>query len=389
MARELLIAAGPGEWRAALLEDAAAVELYVERGDTRAPGSIHLGRVVQTVPGLDAVLVDIGEERPGFLPLGQVPPGVDAGEGARLVVQVRREAWQDKATRLTARLADRVALDKRAASLTSPVQLEPAAGFAAALRLRLPGAPDRVVADDMSILRELRAAFPDTAVERRSADDWPIDLDATFDAALSPSLALGRNGAIHIEGTRAATLIDVDTGSPATGSAGRSAVTANLAAARLIAREVRLRNIAGAIIVDFVGLDGRGPRERVRQALADALARDPAKPELLGWTRLGHIEIVRPRRARSLADAMLEPRAGQPARKLPVATAHDALRRLLREARIRPAATWRLTVPPAVEAALRGTAAPALRALEARLGRSIALIAARDMPADGFDIAPV
>ena len=66
MRRELLIAAGPGEWRAAWLEDGAAAELYVERGDTAPAGSIHLGRVVRLVAGLDAALVEIGDERPGL-----------------------------------------------------------------------------------------------------------------------------------------------------------------------------------------------------------------------------------------------------------------------------------------------------------------------------------
>ncbi len=69
MRRELLISAGPGEWRAAWLEDGLAAELYVERGDTRPAGGIHLGRVVRRVAGLAAALVDIGDERPGFLPV--------------------------------------------------------------------------------------------------------------------------------------------------------------------------------------------------------------------------------------------------------------------------------------------------------------------------------
>src|SRR5580658_99639 len=84
---ELLIAAGPGEWRAAWIEDGEARELYVERGDTKVAGSRHLGRVVQIVPALDAALVDIGEERPGFLPLRDVPDGTKAEEGARIVVE--------------------------------------------------------------------------------------------------------------------------------------------------------------------------------------------------------------------------------------------------------------------------------------------------------------
>jgi Ribonuclease G/E len=384
MPRELLIAAGPGEWRAALLEQSRAVELYVERGDTRPPGSLHLGRVVQVVRGLDAALVDIGEERPGFLPLRDVPPGASAQEGARIIVQVRREAHGDKATRLTGRVAGLAALSERAAALAPPAQIEPAPGLMPALRLRLPAMPDRIVCDEPAIVPELRAGFRDAEVESRNPMDWPIDLDAAFDAGLSPQVALTRGGTLHIEEARAATLIDVDTGTPPDGSSARAALAANLEAADRIARELRLRNIGGGIVVDFVGLDGRGPRERVSRALADALAADPAKPQLLGWTRLGHVEIVRPRRGRSLADAMLE--AGWAARQ-PFATACAALRRVQREARARPAAAWRLAVPPAVEAALHAQAAPALRALETRLGRPIVLAVDPALPRDGFDIA--
>src|SRR5882672_5786852 len=90
---ELLISPGPGEWRAAWVEEDEARELYVERGDTKPPGSRHLGRVVRVVSGLAAALVDIGDERPGFLPLRDAPDGTKAEEGARLIVEVRREAW--------------------------------------------------------------------------------------------------------------------------------------------------------------------------------------------------------------------------------------------------------------------------------------------------------
>jgi Ribonuclease G/E len=378
---ELLIAAGPGEWRAAWVEDGGAVELYVERGDTKPPGSIHLGRVVRVVAALDAALIDIGDERPGFLPLRDLPPETKATEGARLVVAVRRETWADKAPRLTAKIAEPPAL---AAQCDPPAQLFPPPGLAAALALRVPETPQRIAADDATILAELRAVFPAAEVAQRIADDWPIDLDAAFDAALSSSLALDRGGAVHIEETRAATLIDVDTGSPATGSSARATLAANRAAARLIARELRLRNIGGAIVIDFVGLDRRDHREQVRRALETALTDDPAEPQVLGWTRLGHLELTRPRRARSLADAMLEPgtRANQP-----VALAHEALRRLAREARANPAANWRLTAPHAVEAALRGQAAPALKALETRLGRRIAIDTAP--PGAGFDISAI
>jgi ribonuclease G len=380
LSADLLISAGPGEWRAAWVEEDAARELYVERGDTKPVGSRHLGRVVRVVPALDAALVDIGDARPGFLPLRDVAEGVKVEEGARIVVEVRREAWQDKAPRLTAKLAGGDA----PALANPPAQLFPPPGLAAALALRLPGLPGRVITDDTAILAELRGVFREAEIGQRPAAEWPVDLEAAFEAVLSPSIALRGGGRVHIEETRAATLIDVDTGTPETGSAERAALAANRAAAALIAAQLRLRNIGGAVVIDFVGLDRRSVREQVRHALEAALAGDPAKPQLLGWTRLGHVELVRPRRGRSLADALLEP--GSRA-KQPLAVAHEALRRLQREARANPAANWRLSVPPGVAAALQGPAAAALRALETRLGRRIAIETAPGR--EGFDIAPL
>jgi ribonuclease G len=378
---ELFVSAGPGEWRAAWAEEGEVVELYVERGDTKPPGSIHLGRVVRMVPALDAAFVDIGDERPGFLPLRDVPAEAAINEGARLIVEVRREAWADKAPRLTAKIAAPAPL---APTIEPPARLFPPPGLAPALALRLPGAPHRIALDDGAILAELRATFPGAELVQRASADWPFDVDAVFDAALSPSLGLENGGAVHLEETHAATLIDVDTGTPEGGTSGRAALAANRAATRLIARELRRRNIGGAVVIDFVGLQRRDHREQVSRALEAALAGDPAKPQVLGWTRLGHLELTRPRRGRSLFDAMLEPRSRG---KHSLALAHEALRRLLSEAWANPAANWRLVVPPAVATALNGPAAMALKSLETRLGRRIAI---ETVPAiAGFDIVPV
>ena len=102
MPGELLIAAGPGEWRAALLEDGIPVELFVERGDRSEAGSIHLGRVHRLLPALGAMLVDIGGDRPAFLPQNEVfPRGRRLDEGERVIVQIRREAQGGKAASVT------------------------------------------------------------------------------------------------------------------------------------------------------------------------------------------------------------------------------------------------------------------------------------------------
>ena len=381
----LFVSAGPGEWRAAWVENGEALELYVERGDTKPPGSIVLGRVMRVVPGLDAALIDIGEERPALLRRRDAGD-CDLTEGARILVQVRREAWADKAPLLTGKIAapDLPALIARAARFEPPAPVFPDPGFAASLGLRLPRTPERVVSDDAAIVPELRAAFSDADITQQAASDWPVNLDAAFEAALAPSLALPGGGSVHIEQARTATMIDVDTGTPESGTAERTALAVNRAAAAAVARQLRLRNLSGPVVIDFVGLDRRDHREQVRQTLATAVAGDPAKPEVLGWTRLGHLELVRIRRGRSLADAMLV--LGGPA-KTALTLAYEALRRVQREARANPAARWRLRVAASVEAALRGPAAAALKALETRLGRPIEVAA--EPGRDGFDIRTV
>jgi Rne/Rng family ribonuclease len=457
MLSELLIAAGPGEWRAALLEDSIPVELFVERGDRSEVGSIHLGRIHRLLPTLGAMLVDVGADRPAFLPQKEVfPRGRRLDEGQRLIVQIRREAQGGKAASVTTAVALRsklielrldgrgivggetllpeerarflAAVDgwteepawqssvgikllesapvegliaaatellrhwadicKRASEFQPPMRLDPPATFATALFSALPVSPKRIFTDDPASIPELREAFPGVVAQHPLEFDGPIELDATFEQALSQTLALDGGGWVNFEATRVGVTIDVDTGTPETGSPERAGLAANLTAASAIARQIRLRNLGGGIIIDFVGLGNRGLRERVRDALAEQLASDPACPQILGWTRLGHLELVRPRRRRPLTETLLEPRSGGPLVKTAITVAHEALRALRREARAQPGKSWRLTIAPDVATAFSGSAARALRALEDRFGRKIAIAADPSTDRERFQITP-
>ena len=365
---------------------------------------------MRLLPALGAALVDIGGDRPAFLPQSEIlPRGRRLDEGERVVVQIRREAQGGKAARLTTRIvlggtivgpaeAGRAAPDElrrrwndiaeRAAHLDPPARLHPPASFAAALAGILPR-PERIFVDDPGAVPEIRAAFPGIDVAHEAEAEWPIDPDALFEEALSPTMALAGGGSIHLEATRAATLIDVDSGTPETGSPERVALAVNLAAADAIAHEIRKRNLGGGIVIDFVGLDSPRLREQVRAAVALALQPDPARPQILGWTRLGHLELVRPRRGRPLAEALLEPAHGGALVKSALTVAHEALRALRRRARAQPGNGWHLTVAPEVAAALASEAANALRALETRFGRAVAVAVDVDLGRDRFQIAPV
>ena len=113
---------------------------------------------------------------------------------------------------------------------------------------------------------------------------------------MSPRLGLPGGGALVIEVTALATTIDVDSGKA------QSALSANLGAAEAVARQIRIRNLSGPILVGFIGMKGKGGRDRVLAALKRELARHVPDCQVLGWTRLGHVELVRKRRAPSLAE---------------------------------------------------------------------------------------
>ena len=395
MARQLLIAAGLGEWRAVVLDAGAAVELHVERGDRAEAGSIHLGRVRQLVPALGAALVDIGADRPVFLPQREIAPrGKLLRESERVVVQIRREAQGGKAARVTMKAPPALTaaaegwsnvLD-RAARLDPPARLHPIATFAAALAGVLPAAPDHIFVDDPAAIIDIHTAFPGAGAEQRPEAEWPIELDAVFAEALAETLTLPGGGRAHFEATRAGVMIDIDSGTPETGSPEQTGLAANVAAAALVAQQIRLRNLGGGIVVDFVGLDGRAARQRVRSAVADALASDPVGPRILGWTRLGHLELVRPRRGRPLAEALLERRPDGALVKTAVTIAYEVLRALRREARAQPGRQWRLVVAPEVAATLSGSAASAVRRAEERFARKIAIEGEQGCERERFEI---
>ena len=365
--RELLIAAGPGEWRAAWLEDGVAAELHVERGDTSAgrqhpsrPGGAAgrrarrgAGRYRRRAPRVPAGARRRRDGSQRGRARGRAGPARGAARQRRAAVGPPRP-----------RAGEAICADRRAAAkLDPPAQLDPAPGFAAALALRLPASRSTILPTIPAVLPELRGAFAaaDIAHRRdRGMAGRPRCRCST--PRCRRRLALAGGGSVHIEETRAAVLIDVDTGSPETGSAERTALAVNLAAAAAIARQLRLRQLGGGIVVDFAALEGRRPRERVRQAMTAALAGDPARPQVLGWTRLGHLEIVRPRRLRPLSRGN-----ARTARRRARAPSRWPSRHCARCA-ARPAPVRRriggCVVAPAVAAALRGPPRRGCAALE-------------------------
>ena len=133
------------------------------------------------------------------------------------------------------------------------------------------------------------------------------DVEGQIDTALAPRIVLESGVEVLFEPGETLTAVDVDSGSAGgrQGRAPRRPVEVNLEAAPAIAQQLRLRNIAGAVVIDFVTMRSTYDRDKVQAALAEALAEDPVPTQLYGFTRLGHFELTRARRGATLA-AQLE-----------------------------------------------------------------------------------
>jgi ribonuclease G len=133
------------------------------------------------------------------------------------------------------------------------------------------------------------------------------DVEGQIDTALAPRIVLESGVEVLFEPGETLIAIDVDSGSAGgrQGRAPRRPVEVNLEAAPAIAQQLRLRNLAGAVVIDFVTMRSTYDRDKVQAALAEALAEDPVPTQLYGFTRLGHFELTRARRGATLA-AQLE-----------------------------------------------------------------------------------
>ena len=386
----------PGKGLAGLHEgEAVLVQVTKEaRADKAICVSLRprlAGAVLDYVPGgtVETAVRGLDEATRRRL-LSAVASFARPGEGFRLraaSVEASAAALAEDAEALRRRWR---AIEAARTGARPPARLEPEEPPVAALLAALPPPlPDRIAIDDRAAFAVARSWLlrhhPECAprLELQSGGGSLFEheaMAAAIEIALAPRVALAGGGAITIESTAAATLIDVDSG-------GAAALAANLAAACAAARQIRLRNIAGPIVIDFIGMSGRGERERVAAALKTALGPDPAEPELLGWTRLGHFELVRRRRHPALEEVLFERTPDGARIKTALTVALDALRALAREAKAAPARALSLRVAPEIAAALRDGAARTPRlSLEARLGRPIAIEAEPGRVRTHFDI---
>ncbi|ABW26726.1 Rne/Rng family ribonuclease [Acaryochloris marina] len=126
-------------------------------------------------------------------------------------------------------------------------------------------------------------------------------VNAAIREALKPRVDLPSGGYIIIEKTEALTVVDVNSGSFTRSATARETVLwTNCEAAAEIARQLRLRNIAGVIIIDFIDMDSRRDQLQVLEHFNKALKADKARPQIAQLTELGLVELTRKRQGQNI-----------------------------------------------------------------------------------------
>jgi ribonuclease E len=126
-------------------------------------------------------------------------------------------------------------------------------------------------------------------------------VNAAIREALRPRVDLPSGGYVVIEPTEALTVVDVNSGSFTRSATSRETVLwTNCEAATEIARQLKLRNIAGVIIVDFIDMDARRDQLQVLEHFSKALKPDKSRPQIAQLTELGLVELTRKRQGQSI-----------------------------------------------------------------------------------------
>ncbi len=216
------------------------------------------------------------------------------------------------------------------------------------------------------------------------------NIDAEVQRALSRRVDLKSGGYLVFDQTEAMTTIDVNTGAfVGAKNFDETIFKTNLEAAGAIARQLRLRNLGGIVIVDFIDMGREEHRQAVLAELRKHLAKDKTKVAVGGFTQLGLLELTRKRTRESLARMLCEPCPtceGRGQVKTARTVCYEILREILREARQFSAKEFRVVANAAVVEMLLDEESQHLAGLSDFIGRPISLTAEPGNQTEHYDI---
>jgi ribonuclease G len=211
-----------------------------------------------------------------------------------------------------------------------------------------------------------------------------------IEKALARRVDLKSGGYLIIDQTEALTTVDVNTGGFVGGRNFDDTIfKTNLEAAQVAARQLRLRNLGGIIIVDFIDMDNEEHRNAVLNEFRKALARDRTRMTINGFTQLGLVEMTRKRTRESLAHVLCEPCPvceGRGELKTAQTVCYQILRELLREARQFDAREFRILASQQVTDLFLDEESQSLAMLSDFIGKPVSLQVESQYSQEQFDI---
>jgi ribonuclease G len=216
------------------------------------------------------------------------------------------------------------------------------------------------------------------------------NVETEIEKALSRRVELKSGGYLIIDQTEAMTTIDVNTG----GFVGSrnfddTIFKTNLEAAQTIARQLRLRNLGGIIVADFIDMESPEHRGAVLEELKRALARDRTRISVNGFTALGLVEMTRKRTRESLAHVLCQPCPtcdGRGAVKTAHTVCYEILREILREARAFNAREFRVIASQSVIDLFQEEESASLAMLSDFIGKPVSVQVESSYTQEQFDI---
>ena len=257
----------------------------------------------------------------------------------------------------------------------------------------------RVVVDSRETHQKL-AAFAQTYMPNAQAriehytGERPLfdfhNVEPEIEKALSRRVDLKSGGTLVIDQTEALSTVDVNTGGfVGTRTLDDTIFKTNLEAAQAIARQLRLRNLGGIIIVDFIDMQSAEHRAAVLEELKRALARDRTRVTVNGFTALGLVEMTRKRTRESLAHVLCEacPTCeGRGEVKTAPTVCYEILREILRESRAFQAKEFRVLASQPVIDLFQEEESSSLAMLIDFIGKPVSLQVEASYTQEQFDI---
>ncbi len=291
-----------------------SIEMISVRQPSFKVGNIYVGKVTEVVKNIQACFVNITPDTKCFLAQNDCPDKVLPKSGDEIVVRVKKEGNETKLPACTMKLLknEEEILSKAKTRTIYTCLYKAKKDYIKFINSVTIDEISDIITDKTEIYEDIRESLPEFGDVLRLYSDERLSLINLFslkekvESLLKKKVWLDCGGYLVIEHTEAFDVIDVNSGKFDKKTDNRETILRiDSQAAREAARQIRLRNLSGIILIDFINLEG-DETEVISDILTEEFKKDPLKPKLIDFTPLCICEIVRPKKNRSLWEMYYE-----------------------------------------------------------------------------------